>query len=417
MTSEVCVMNRYAAVLAADSATTVSHGWGETREERYFKGANKIFQLSDRHPVGMMVFDSADILRVPWELVVKAFRRELGEKAFNTLEEYAQEFFAFIRTNLQLFPETVRQQALTDGAIALAVGVLFSVNADATEDKGTALDSAIEVRQHELDALPYPDGLDQGAFELGRATISAAITASVTDLISRLALPSPSDLDALVHLAVSLLYKTPGDSLGTTGLVFAGYGDHDTFPSMIHYSCRGLALNNLICTEQARTVVDHQTPAGIDAFAQTSMTDTFTVGVSFDVYSALTDALMPGLSSLAEAVCAAAGIEPGNVPNLQEIINDSRRSVTDDWMQSARTQHQLPMKRVLGVLPIDELAELAETLIRLQSLKEKVTKPSETVGGPVDVAVITKNEGLVWIRRKHYFDADLNPRYIKRLGS
>jgi hypothetical protein len=58
------------------------------------------------------------------------------------------------------------------------------------------------------------------------------------------------------------------------------------------------------------------------------------------------------------------------------------------------------------------MAGLAETLISLQSLKEKLTKPSETVGGPIDVAVITRNEGLVWIKRKHFFDPKLNSRYI-----
>jgi hypothetical protein len=71
MTSEVCLMNRLAVVLAADSATTVTQ-WGEKgKEERYFKGANKTFQVSNYHPVGMMVFDSADILKVPWEVVIK----------------------------------------------------------------------------------------------------------------------------------------------------------------------------------------------------------------------------------------------------------------------------------------------------------------------------------------------------------
>jgi hypothetical protein len=69
---------------------------------------------------------------------------------------------------------------------------------------------------------------------------------------------------------------------------------------------------------------------------------------------------------------------------------------------------------VLGSLPVDEMAELAETLISLQSLKEKVTKPSETVGGPIDVAVITRSEGLVWIKRKHFFDPSLNSRYMQR---
>ena len=104
MTAEVCLMNRLAIVLAADSATTVTHWTERGSEERYFKGANKIFQLSDHNPVGLMIFDSADILRVPWEIVVKAFRQDLGKKSFNTLAEYAGEFFSFLERSPRLFP-------------------------------------------------------------------------------------------------------------------------------------------------------------------------------------------------------------------------------------------------------------------------------------------------------------------------
>ena len=58
--------------------------------------------------------------------------------------------------------------------------------------------------------------------------------------------------------------------------------------------------------------------------------------------------------------------------------------------------------------------EVDQTKVALYFAKEKVTKPSESVGGPTDVAVLTKNEGLVWIRRKHWFDASLNPRFMQR---
>jgi hypothetical protein len=67
------------------------------------------------------------------------------------------------------------------------------------------------------------------------------------------------------------------------------------------------------------------------------------------------------------------------------------------------------------MLAVDEMANLAETLVTLESLKEKVTRPTESIGGPVDVAAITKAEGLVWIKRKHYFDLSLNARYQARL--
>jgi len=44
-------------------------------------------------------------------------------------------------------------------------------------------------------------------------------------------------------------------------------------------------------------------------------------------------------------------------------------------------------------------------------LRQRVSGDLETVGGPVDVALISKGEGFIWIKRKHYFDTELNPHY------
>jgi len=37
---------------------------------------------------------------------------------------------------------------------------------------------------------------------------------------------------------------------------------------------------------------------------------------------------------------------------------------------------------------------------------------SETVGGPIDVAVISKGDGFIWIKRKHYFSPELNHHFF-----
>ena len=36
----------------------------------------------------------------------------------------------------------------------------------------------------------------------------------------------------------------------------------------------------------------------------------------------------------------------------------------------------------------------------------------ETVGGPVDVAVISKGDGFIWIKRKHYFKSEYNQSFM-----
>ncbi len=50
--------------------------------------------------------------------------------------------------------------------------------------------------------------------------------------------------------------------------------------------------------------------------------------------------------------------------------------------------------------------------MNLTSFKRRVTLDAETVGGPIDVAVISKGDGLVWTRRKRYIDPTLNHHFF-----
>ena len=55
---------------------------------------------------------------------------------------------------------------------------------------------------------------------------------------------------------------------------------------------------------------------------------------------------------------------------------------------------------------------MAESLIYLTYLKRRITFAEESVGGAVDVAIISKGDGFVWIKRKLYFDSKLNEHFI-----
>jgi hypothetical protein len=103
-------------------------------------------------------------------------------------------------------------------------------------------------------------------------------------------------------------------------------------------------------------------------------------------------------------------------PNVEErILKNCHDEFMDKWKRENWKQNFNPLIDVLQSLSVQEMAHLAESLLGLESLKERVTSPSETVGGPIDVAAITKSEGLVWIKRKHFFDSGLNMRYAARL--
>lgn len=60
-------------------------------------------------------------------------------------------------------------------------------------------------------------------------------------------------------------------------------------------------------------------------------------------------------------------------------------------------------------MPIQDAIELSEFLVDIAIRFTKFKLGAPTVGGPIEIAGITKHEGFKWIKRKHYFDVSLNP--------
>ncbi|MFQ5329142.1 MAG: hypothetical protein ACE5D4_04030 [Thermodesulfobacteriota bacterium] len=87
----------------------------------------------------------------------------------------------------------------------------------------------------------------------------------------------------------------------------------------------------------------------------------------------------------------------------------------EKWDEKS-SEYWRPVVQIASSLPKDELSAMAEALVNLTKLRRRISAERETVGGPIDVAVITKGDGFVWVKRKHYFDPTLNPRVVARYG-
>ena len=60
------------------------------------------------------------------------------------------------------------------------------------------------------------------------------------------------------------------------------------------------------------------------------------------------------------------------------------------WSEWEQRKFVGPVIDIVGDLPKDDLAAMAESLVNLTSFKRRITAEAETVGGPIDVAVIRK---------------------------
>jgi hypothetical protein len=416
MTCEIAIMNRYAIALAADSATTVTYYVGRERKERYFKGANKIFQLSNHRPVGVMIFGTATLHEVPWELIMKEFRRHLGDRSFNTLDGYAVELFDFIRSHDRLFPADYQDKVFRDEAYKVGFAHVMGAQQDTAieqaSDKTAAYSDFLSKRLADISAAPLHSSFTPDDLDAALARHKTLLEADLQLLVKTFEVDTYVDRAQLAEVAIRALLNDPAAPMQSTGVVIAGFADHDYFPCYAEYSCSGILLGKFIWKQGEMRSISRDTPAYINAFAMTDMVDTFQLGVAPDVYRAGYEEWRKSLRALADEIGKQA--PAGTIGDVDAVIAGVLQKHTSQWFSDAWQAHTVPLLRVVGSLPIDEMADLAETLIELQSLKEKVTKPTESVGGPIDVAVISKSDGFIWIKRKHYFEPALNPRFFQR---
>jgi hypothetical protein len=64
----------------------------------------------------------------------------------------------------------------------------------------------------------------------------------------------------------------------------------------------------------------------------------------------------------------------------------------------------LQANMVFAPMPIQDAIDLGKFLVHVAIMFSRFLPGPQVVGGPIEVAAITKHEGFKWISRKHYFD-------------
>lgn len=198
----------------------------------------------------------------------------------------------------------------------------------------------------------------------------------------------------------------------------AGFGEKEHFPVLQELQFYGVYGGRLKCREVSIAEVTQQEPALIRAFAQSDVVDSFLYGVSPELYGSLEEEVTRFLVGQADAIIDGfPTTRKAKKTQYKEKARDLVKNLAVNLFRELgeRTAERFygPIVGSIAHLPKNELAHVASTLVSLSSFQKRVSlSEDETVGGPVDVAVITKGDGFVWVDRKHYFKAELNPHYF-----
>lgn len=422
MTAEIVIMNKNAIALAADSAVTVQRGEGQ----KIFTSVNKLFTLSKFYPVGIMIYGRANFMEVPWETIVKIYRSKLGKKKFNKLKEYANNFIEFLNNDNPLFPEKQQKKILYSSTISYFRDIMEEIDNKVKD----VIKSKRKITMNEIKQITS-DVIEKHFYEWEEAEILPSIPANhINEILKKYGniinkakvivfekLPISSDLEEKLRSIGASLFSKDEFPANISGVIIAGFGEEEAFPSLKSFKIHGIVNNKLKYKEGLSREINYKTDSSIIPFAQKEMVYTFMEGIDPN----LKDYMEYYLSRIFDKY-------PDNiVKNIKKLNNKEKKKILkklkdvssnifEDYLNKTRKfrkkNYADPIVKVVSMLPKKELALMAESLVSLTSFKRKVTLESETVAGPIDVAIISKGDGFIWIKRKHYFKPELNPQFF-----
>lgn len=397
VTSEICIMNSLGVVLAADSAVTIS---GSDSAKTY-NTVNKIFSM-DTHDIGIMINGNLTFNKLSLDIVIKEFKKQLPQHKYETVNLYASEFLGFLNN----FKESKTSNAEIELINLYIINLINEVNRRSelminevlSKEAIVQVESVQKIIARNINEVYHIlDFQFDTILDFDNDYFDKNYNRLVEERISEHFAPAyiTSEIIALFIKLVKKALQTNYEVISKSSIVFAGYGKEDVLPSMIELELYG-SFNGVIKQRfnySSNISIRENFLADIKPFAQDDMIETVIRGIHPEVNQNM-------------ITC----INGSSIPE-QEKIN-----IINEIDGFQKTQFVHPFLQTIVNLPLEELPSMAETLINLTSFKRKYSQNIETVGGPVDILMVSKGEGPIWIKRKHYFKSELNLEYLNRKG-
>ena len=409
MSVGVCIINRNGIALAADSAGTY------TGNKMFYNSMNKVFSISRKYVYGVITYGATVIHNVSIDQVLKEFRTFLDSKSkVNDFFEILPSFVEFIeqKNNYYKF-----DTAETNHCYEL-IKVLISDWGKKIKNVITTDDVAAQID----DILNDLSAVMQGAIKIENYDVSSHIGTTYK-----------SDFDSLINMIVPELNNYPAqkerfwnyiceyfnlsltnETSNAMGLFFCGYGKNDAFPKFTH-----IELYNVVGGKVKYKLIENyeesNNQAQIVPLAQKDVILTFCKGISNTFINYIPQKVESIINAKIDAIPDIfTDSQKGELKEALLSVKNELASAIDTTIQNSNV---MPILNSVQLIPLAEMAFFAENLVNMTTLKRTfaIDGNQQTVGGPADVAVLSKGDGFVWIKRKLYFDGQLNPNYALRL--
>lgn len=420
MTAEIAILNRIGVALAADSAVTISSPQGAPKT---YNSADKLFQLNGNEPVAIMIHGSAEFMGIPAETIIKGFCASSYNTPQPELSGYVRQFLEFMHRELPIERKTMIARIASITVDAL-VGIRtqaeteYEARTNPTSNRkprpsvfmARRVQDIIAQTVEDLRRAPEIPGISEDNLpylELAEVVREAIVTVLGDGMLAKM---------ELILELVKLMLLRDISLGGEIGFVFAGFGTDQIFPAIAAVECELALVGALRVKNKSEERISSEQVAVIMPFAQSEMVERFMDGVEASYNVFVREAVRGALTAFGNEVAARTGTGESKSKKLAKALERLRDDYVTELDRAALSfraaAYRHKILEVVQFMPKFELAEMAESLVNLTSIKRRVSAEHETVGGPIDVAFVSKYDGFTWIRRK-----GISPRPPESSGS
>lgn len=392
MTAEIGIINRRGIALAADSAMTVS----TTNKVTVINDATKLFSLKNKNYVGMMIYQNEEFMNVPWEVIIDSFSDYMEDNVEPHLNNYVSLFLDYLN-DLDIYTEQTEEQLILNNAWT-ALNYL--------PDNPQSIDE-IEDALNKLQQTFHANKL----IDMSVEELSQKYEKLINKVFETKYNHQANDLESLFVKTVMELITSTVMSNNYTGLIIAGYGSKDLFPSLYQLSIDGringqikYKIETVDITEPKRC----NTTGGIIPFAQSDVVKELISGIDPGLKNTITQQASNIINKLDQYIDSFYPSD-NRMQDFKNSINSIVQQRYSYFTNYIKNNYSDPIVDFVESLSLNEMGKMAQTLVNLTSFRRKYAGDIRTVGGITKVLLISKANGPVWfnegrVNENDYFE-------------
>lgn len=366
MTAQSLILTKDVAVVGSDLAIT-------TPDNKSYTTGKKIFHLDKNFPVAVMINGYIDFEDISLETLIGEFAKTLDFENIKSIKQIKDGFISYLEKNTE---HTSSDEYLRWVLDSFKENIVEEINDYGFED-------VISYKKRK-ELLPFVKKY-------------ANFDSEFFDII-------PNDSKRKYN---QILWEIFGYELSFegSGVIFVGFDEKNYYPSFfeINIFCND---NGKLIYEEVDSRENSREPL-IKVFAINEEAYSFITGVSSKFENEFIDFIDESNANIINNVKWYLKKEKFDEKTIEKIMDLVEITINDEYNELTKNIKNFKLKTLnstsksLEYLPTQILCNLADYMIKLTSLKQKLSLELETVSCETDIAIITKVNNFKWVNNKN----------------